>query len=131
MEYEKAALFRDQIRAIMSVQQRQNIVAKDGDFDVIGLARDGGHSAIEIFYVRYGKMIGKEISIFPKARKNLMRILLPRSLRISMEPMRVLSLKVSWFPYCRQSRNCWKHGFLKEEAATWRWLCRNVDLNVD
>lgn len=69
MEYEKAALFRDQIRAIMSVQQRQNIVAKDGDFDVIGLARDGGHSAIEIFYVRYGKMIGKENFNIPESQE--------------------------------------------------------------
>ncbi len=60
MEYEKAAELRDKIRAIQSVQQRQNIVSKAGDYDVVGLARDGEHAGLEVFYIRYGRMVGKE-----------------------------------------------------------------------
>lgn len=60
MEYEKAAALRDKIRAIQSVQQRQNIVSKEGDFDVVGMARDGEHTGLEVFYIRYGRMVGKE-----------------------------------------------------------------------
>ncbi len=60
MDFEKAALFRDQLRAIHSVQQRQNIVSKEGDFDVVGMARRDNHVGLEVFYIRYGKMIGKE-----------------------------------------------------------------------
>lgn len=60
LEFEKAADLRDRIRAIQSVQQRQNIVAKEGDYDVVGMARDGSRVGLEIFYVRYGRMVGKE-----------------------------------------------------------------------
>lgn len=60
MEFEKAAKIRDQIRAIQSIQQKQNIIARDGDFDVVGIARDGSHAGLEVFYIRYGRMVGKE-----------------------------------------------------------------------
>lgn len=60
MEFEKAAELRDKIRAIQSVQQRQNIVSKEGDYDVVGMARDGEHTGLEVFYIRYGRMVGKE-----------------------------------------------------------------------
>ena len=46
LEYEKAAEFRNQIRAIQSVQQRQNIISNEGDFDVVGMARDGSHTGL-------------------------------------------------------------------------------------
>lgn len=67
MAYEEAAKYRDQIRAIESVQQRQNIVANDGDFDVVGLARDGSHAGLEVFYIRYGRMVGKENFSIPES----------------------------------------------------------------
>ena len=35
MEFEKAAKIRDQVRAIQSIQQKQNIIARDGDFEVL------------------------------------------------------------------------------------------------
>lgn len=60
MEFEKAAELRDKLRAVQSVQQRQNIVSKAGDCDVVGMARDGSHTGLEIFYIRYGRMVGKE-----------------------------------------------------------------------
>lgn len=60
MDFERAAMFRDQLYAVQSVQQRQNIVAKEGDFDVVGMSRLESHAGLEVFYIRYGKMVGKE-----------------------------------------------------------------------
>ena len=60
LDFEKAALYRDQLKAVEQVRQKQNIVAKEGDFDVVGMARQENHVGLEIFYIRYGKMIGKE-----------------------------------------------------------------------
>ncbi|EGF16744.1 excinuclease ABC subunit C [Dialister micraerophilus DSM 19965] len=60
LQFEKAAMYRDEINAVKSVQQRQNIVSKEGDFDVIGMARTENYAAFEIFYIRYGRMVGKE-----------------------------------------------------------------------
>ncbi len=60
LDFEKAAKLRDQVKAIQSVQERQHIVCNDGDFDVVGFARDGSHAGLEVFYIRYGRMVGKE-----------------------------------------------------------------------
>ena len=60
LQFEKAAMYRDEINAVKSVQQRQNIVSKEGDFDVIGMARTENYAAFEIFYIRYVRMVGKE-----------------------------------------------------------------------
>lgn len=67
MDFEKAAKLRDHIRAIESVQQRQHIVSTEGDFDVLGMARDGSHTGLEIFYIRYGRMVGKENFSIPES----------------------------------------------------------------
>ena len=67
LEFEKAAKLRDHIRAIQSVQQRQHIVSAEGDFDVLGMARDGSHTGLEIFYIRYGRMVGKENFSIPES----------------------------------------------------------------
>ena len=60
LDFEKAAELRDKIRAIQSVQQRQNTVSREGDCDVVGMARDGEHTGLEVFYIRFGRMVGKE-----------------------------------------------------------------------
>ena len=67
MAFEEAAKYRDQIHAIQSVQQRQHIVSTEGDFDVVGMARDGSHGGLEIFYIRYGRMVGKENFSIPES----------------------------------------------------------------
>ena len=48
MDYETAARFKNQIQAVKSVQQRQNIISGEGDYDVIGLARSEEQAGIEI-----------------------------------------------------------------------------------
>ena len=60
LDFEKAAWYRDRLKAVEQVRERQHIVAKEGDFDVVGMARQDSHTGLEIFYIRYGKMIGKE-----------------------------------------------------------------------
>jgi len=60
LEFEQAARWRDRLRALKSITQRQNIVAPDGYLDVIGLARREQQVAAVVLLVREGKMIGKE-----------------------------------------------------------------------
>lgn len=61
MEFEKAALFRDQIRAIEQVIEEQKIAATvRGDQDVVAFARAGDASTVEVFFVRSGKLTGRE-----------------------------------------------------------------------
>lgn len=67
LDFEEAAHVRDQLRAVESVRQRQHIVSREGDFDVVGMARDGSHAGIEIFYIRYGRMVGKENFSIPES----------------------------------------------------------------
>ncbi|MDY6083917.1 MAG: excinuclease ABC subunit UvrC [Dialister sp.] len=67
LDFEEAAHVRDQLWAVESVRQRQHIVSREGDFDVVGLARDGSHAGIEIFYIRYGRMVGKENFSIPES----------------------------------------------------------------
>lgn len=61
MEFEKAAMYRDQIKAIAVIQEQQNIVnTAGGDMDVIGLARQDGQTCVQIYTVRMGKLMGRE-----------------------------------------------------------------------
>lgn len=64
MEYEKAAVLRDQINAIEKVVERQKIISsKSTNSDVIALARANGDSCIQIFFIRNGRLIGREYFI--------------------------------------------------------------------
>jgi excinuclease ABC subunit C len=64
MNYEKAAAIRDQILAIEKVVEKQKVVSsKDMDSDVIALARSNGQACVQIFFIRSGKLIGREYFI--------------------------------------------------------------------
>ncbi|OSH19792.1 excinuclease ABC subunit C [Enterococcus faecalis] len=66
MEFEKAAEFRDQIKAIETVMTRQKITNVDLiDRDVFGYAVDKGWMCVQVFFVRQGKLIERDVSIFP------------------------------------------------------------------
>jgi len=61
MEFEKAAVLRDQVQAVESVTQGQKIIsAGGGDEDVIAFARERNEACVQIFFVRSGKLIGRE-----------------------------------------------------------------------
>ncbi len=65
MRFEKAAALRDQLKAIQSVIERQKVVfASDyKDSDVLAMARSDGEACVQIFFIRGGKLIGREYFI--------------------------------------------------------------------
>jgi len=65
MRFEKAAALRDQLKAIQSVIERQKVVfASDYlDSDVVAMARSNGEACVQIFFIRGGKLIGREYFI--------------------------------------------------------------------
>ena len=66
MEFEKAAEYRDQIRAIETIMTRQKMTQTDlRDRDVFGYAVDKGWMCVQVFFVRQGKLIERDVSIFP------------------------------------------------------------------
>lgn len=61
LQYEKAAAIRDQLQAIDRVVERQKVVSTDQtDSDVIAMARADGEACVQIFFIRSGKLIGRE-----------------------------------------------------------------------
>ncbi|MCH8974465.1 MAG: excinuclease ABC subunit UvrC [Chloroflexi bacterium] len=61
LQFERATVLRDQLRAIESVSQSQRVVSARGeDTDVIALAHDQGEVWVELFKVRRGKLIGRD-----------------------------------------------------------------------
>jgi len=61
LEFERAASLRDQIRGIERAMEKQRIVFRAKvDQDVVALARRDGEACVQVFFVRGGKLIGRE-----------------------------------------------------------------------
>jgi excinuclease ABC subunit C len=61
MEFERAAMVRDQVRAIERTVERQMLsTTKKEDLDVFGVARDGDQACVQVFFVRGTQMIGRD-----------------------------------------------------------------------
>ena len=61
LQFEKAADYRDQLKAIERITARQKVIgASDTDQDVIAFARSDGDACVQIFFIRHGKLIGRE-----------------------------------------------------------------------
>lgn len=61
LEFEKAAELRDQLLAVEKIVERQKIVSTDlVDQDVIAMARGFDESCLTVFFIRGGKLIGRE-----------------------------------------------------------------------
>lgn len=65
MRFEKAAVVRDQLKAIHNIIERQRIVfaADYLDSDVLAMARSDGETCVQVFFIRGGKLIGREYFI--------------------------------------------------------------------
>jgi len=64
LQFERAAQLRDQIQAIEKVVERQKVISsEDLDSDVIALARANGEACVQIFFIRGGKLIGRDYFI--------------------------------------------------------------------
>lgn len=65
LDFEKAAGFRDRIRAMTNIQARQDInMAEIGDADLIGMHAAGGQACIQVFFIRSGQNYGNR-AYFP------------------------------------------------------------------
>jgi len=61
LDFEKAAKLRDQIKAVEAVLEKQKIVyAGGGDQDVIAMARGVNQVCIQVFYMRKGRLTGRD-----------------------------------------------------------------------
>lgn len=61
LEFEKAATYRDLLESVKACMEKQKITASDGeDKDIIAVATDGEDAVVQIFFIRNGKMIGRD-----------------------------------------------------------------------
>lgn len=61
LEFERAAAIRDQLVAIEKVVEGQKVVSQEKiDSDVIAFARDENDACVQVFFIRAGKLIGRE-----------------------------------------------------------------------
>src|SRR4030067_3270884 len=61
LRFERAAALRDQLQAIERVVERQKVVSTEYiDSDVIAMARADGEACVQVFFIRGGKLIGRE-----------------------------------------------------------------------
>jgi excinuclease ABC subunit C len=61
LEFEEAARYRDQLHAIERVVENQKVVSKRlKNQDVVAFARANGEACVQVFFIRYGKLIGRE-----------------------------------------------------------------------
>lgn len=63
LEFEDAAAYRDLRSSVLEVSERQKMESGDGnDRDVIAMAADGTEAVVSVFYVRGGRVIGRDHS---------------------------------------------------------------------
>ncbi len=68
-EYERAAGLRDKIRAIERTMESQKMAAfAKRELDMIGLARQDNQAAVQLFAIRDGKMVGRDVFLLDAAR---------------------------------------------------------------
>lgn len=61
MDFEKAASYRDLLNSVKQIDQKQKITSAEmDDKDVIAFARDKDEAVVQVFFVRHGRLIGRE-----------------------------------------------------------------------
>jgi len=69
-DYERAAALRDKIRAIERTMESQKMAAfARTELDLLGLARQDNQAAVQLFMIRDGKMIGRDVFLLEAARE--------------------------------------------------------------
>src|SRR5712691_5404585 len=67
LKFERAAGLRDQIQALNTVRERQKIIDIDeDDQDIVGVVRRGAESCVQLFFVRTGRLMGRESFFFDR-----------------------------------------------------------------
>jgi excinuclease ABC subunit C len=68
LEFERAARMRDRLASVRKAIERQQMVAeRNEDIDVIGISGDDLEAAVQVFYVRKGRVVGRKGFILDKA----------------------------------------------------------------
>jgi excinuclease ABC subunit C len=71
LRFEQAAALRDQIRGIETVVEKQKIISTEYlDSDVLALARSDGDACVQVFFIRGGKLIGRDYFLLEGAADN-------------------------------------------------------------
>lgn len=66
LNFERAQELRDQIAAIEAVMEQQKVTFSEKiDIDIFGYSYNKGWMCIQVFYIRQGKLIERDVSIFP------------------------------------------------------------------
>ncbi|MBA2373926.1 MAG: excinuclease ABC subunit UvrC [Chloroflexi bacterium] len=69
-DYERAAVVRDKIRAIERTMESQKMAAfANTELDLVGLARQDNQAAIQLFVIRNGKLVGRDVFLLDAARE--------------------------------------------------------------
>jgi excinuclease ABC subunit C len=70
LEFERAARLRDRLLAVRKAIEKQQMVAdRNEDLDVIGIAEDELEAAVQVFYVRKGRVVGRKGFILDKVEE--------------------------------------------------------------
>ena len=70
LEFERAARLRDRLLAVRKAIEKQQMVAeRSEDLDVIGIAEDELEAAVQVFYVRKGRVVGRRGFILDKVEE--------------------------------------------------------------
>ncbi|MCG7873506.1 MAG: excinuclease ABC subunit UvrC [Candidatus Thiodiazotropha lotti] len=64
LEFELAARYRDQIKSLQRIQERQYVSGESGDLDIVAIAKRGISACIQVFYIRSGRNLGNK-SFYP------------------------------------------------------------------
>ncbi len=67
LNFEKAAIYRDQMSHLRRIQEQQYVVGKQGDIDVIAAVVNPGGVCIQAMFIRGGRLLGNK-TFFPKTR---------------------------------------------------------------
>ena len=66
MEFERAAEYRDLIEAVSTLRTKQRVIRQDmQDRDIFGYYVDKGWMCVQVFFVRQGKLIERDVNLFP------------------------------------------------------------------
>ena len=66
-KFEQAARLRDRVQALNTVRERQKIIStEDSDQDIVGVVRQGQDACVQLFFVRRGRLLGRESFFFER-----------------------------------------------------------------
>ena len=67
LKFERAAGLRDQIQALNTVREHQKIIStEEAEQDIVGVVRQGADACVQLFFVRKGRLMGRESFFFDR-----------------------------------------------------------------